>query len=97
MSFPGGMRDPTDATAVDTALREAHEEIDLQSPRDLVAILGQTPPRISIRGILVTPVVAVVTPEFRPTPNVEVREIFCNQTSKIFLSKVRESLESVFW
>ena len=65
------MQDPSDLTAVDTALRESLEEIDLR-PRDVVAILGQTPPLISIRRILVTPVVAVVTPEYRPKPNAEV-------------------------
>ncbi len=29
ISFPGGVSDPSDATALDTALREAHEEVGL--------------------------------------------------------------------
>jgi 8-oxo-dGTP pyrophosphatase MutT (NUDIX family) len=38
ISFPGGRRDETDASLVDTALREADEEIGLR--RELVTIVG---------------------------------------------------------
>ncbi len=39
ISFPGGRHEPADATLVDTALRESHEEIDLDP--DLVTPLGR--------------------------------------------------------
>ncbi len=42
ISFPGGRSHPEDAGPVDTALREAHEEVGIE--RDRVAILGFLPP-----------------------------------------------------
>jgi 8-oxo-dGTP pyrophosphatase MutT (NUDIX family) len=38
IAFPGGRQEPSDASFVDTALREAHEEIGLR-PND-VRVLG---------------------------------------------------------
>jgi coenzyme A diphosphatase NUDT7 len=76
VSFPGGHRDPSDADAVDTALRESREEINLQ-PSDLISILGQLPPRVNLRQMLVTPIVALVSAHFVPSPNEEVEFALC--------------------
>lgn len=42
VAFPGGARDPGDASAAETALREAREEVGLDSSR--VEVFGELPP-----------------------------------------------------
>lgn len=75
VSFAGGRAEPTDADAVATALREAHEEIGLE-PR-FVDVLGAMPTYTTGSGFIVTPIVALVRPGFslRADP-FEVAEVF---------------------
>ncbi|MEA1608089.1 MULTISPECIES: CoA pyrophosphatase [Pseudomonas] len=61
VAFPGGRRDPEDADLVQTALREAEEEIGL--PPGLVEIIGPLSTLVSRHGIQVTPYVGLV-PDF---------------------------------
>lgn len=58
ISFPGGSCDPLDADAIDTALREAEEEISLQ--RRFVEVIGLLDDYPTGTGFRVTPVVALV-------------------------------------
>ena len=55
VSFPGGRCDPCDATPIDTALREAHEEVGIEPAQ--VEVLGCLPDYITGTGFRVTPVV----------------------------------------
>jgi 8-oxo-dGTP pyrophosphatase MutT (NUDIX family) len=75
IAFPGGKQDDTDADLIETALREAEEEIGL--PRAHVEILGQFASHETVTGFTVTPIVALVTQDFdaRPEPG-EVAEVF---------------------
>ncbi|XP_012735320.2 peroxisomal coenzyme A diphosphatase NUDT7 isoform X1 [Fundulus heteroclitus] len=66
--FPGGKKDPSDQDDVETALREAQEEIGL--PPDHVEVVCTLFPVISKqRGLLVSPVVGFIEETFNPTPN----------------------------
>lgn len=75
IAFPGGRTDDSDIDAVDTALREAHEEIGL--PRAHVEVLGTLPTYVTGSAFIITPVVALVKPGFVLQPNPgEVADIF---------------------
>jgi 8-oxo-dGTP pyrophosphatase MutT (NUDIX family) len=75
ISFPGGRSDPQDSSAIDTALREAEEEIGLPASR--VEVLGSLPHYLTITGYQVTPVVSLVDAGHSYAPDeFEVADIF---------------------
>ncbi len=75
VAFPGGRQDARDPRLLDTAIREAHEEIALDPVH--VQPLGYIDPMPTFTGFLVLPVVARVSPlhRSRPEPG-EVAEVF---------------------
>lgn len=75
ISFPGGRAEETDSSPIETALREAFEEISLD--RKHVEIVGVLPEHVTGTGYRVTPIVGIATPPFElaADPN-EVAEIF---------------------
>ena len=76
ISFPGGRAEAEDASPVETALREAEEEIGLDR-RHVVEIAGFLDLYQTVTGFLVTPVVGFVTPPFAlKLDNFEVAEAF---------------------
>ncbi|OYW54520.1 MAG: CoA pyrophosphatase [Hyphomicrobium sp. 32-62-53] len=62
IAFPGGKPDPGDTGPIDTALREAEEEIGMH--RGLVEPLGFLDVYRTGTGFAVTPVVALIRPDF---------------------------------
>jgi 8-oxo-dGTP pyrophosphatase MutT (NUDIX family) len=62
IAFPGGKIDPTDATPLDTALREAKEEVGL--PRDFVEPIGYLGLYGTSFGFRILPTVARIRPGF---------------------------------
>src|SRR5262245_19232538 len=75
ISFPGGRCEPGDCDPVETALREAEEEIGLS--RSLVTPIGRLDTYVTRTGFEVTPIVALVAPPpvLIPDPH-EVAEVF---------------------
>jgi 8-oxo-dGTP pyrophosphatase MutT (NUDIX family) len=75
ISFPGGRIESGDADTAAAAMREAAEEIGLQSGQ--CEPLGFLDPFVTITGFHVWPLVARVSPAFRGVPDPrEVAEIF---------------------
>ncbi|NWZ84935.1 peroxisomal coenzyme A diphosphatase NUDT7 [Poecile atricapillus] len=73
--FPGGKREATDKDDIDTALREAEEEVGLQPEK--VEVICRLMPGIDKMNNLVTPVVGFIEDTFQVTPNPdEVSEVF---------------------
>jgi 8-oxo-dGTP pyrophosphatase MutT (NUDIX family) len=75
ISFPGGTGEPEDKSSIETALREAEEEIGLQP--GCVQVIGLLDDFATTTGFLITPVVGIVdaTAELRCDPK-EVDELF---------------------
>ncbi|MEM9014427.1 MAG: CoA pyrophosphatase [Pseudomonadota bacterium] len=75
ISFPGGKRQPEDADAIATALREAHEEVNIKP--DSVDVVGSLGVHKGGLGFSVTPVIGIVDPstDIKACPR-EVAEIF---------------------
>ena len=75
VSFPGGRVEAADAGVLGAVLRESGEEIALGAGQ--VAPLGYLDPLTTITGFRVTPVVAVIDPDYVPRPDPgEVDEVF---------------------
>ncbi|NWV59536.1 NUDT7 diphosphatase, partial [Malurus elegans] len=73
--FPGGKSEATDKDDIDTALREAKEEVGLQPEN--VEVICRLMPGIDKMNNLVTPVVGFIEDTFQATPNPdEVSEVF---------------------
>lgn len=67
VALPGGKQDPSDASLVETALREAEEEIGL--PRSAVRVLGEADEYVTVTRYSVAPVVGWLSAPFEPTPS----------------------------
>jgi len=76
VAFPGGRVDPADATLLDAALREAHEEVGIHP--STVEVVGAFPTmHTTTSGIVVAPFVGVIPSDAPLKPQIsEVAEIF---------------------
>ncbi|PFH53129.1 hypothetical protein AMATHDRAFT_1553 [Amanita thiersii Skay4041] len=77
-ALPGGRLEVTDANLIETAYREAHEEVALPLKSPDIHTLGMLEPVISLHHLLVTPVVAISTnPDFINDLKASESEVSC--------------------
>lgn len=72
IAFPGGKPDVDDRDLLDTALREAWEEVGL--PREQVSVLGRLAPVPTPTGYMIVPFIGRITSDWEPhraSPEVE--------------------------
>jgi 8-oxo-dGTP pyrophosphatase MutT (NUDIX family) len=75
IAFAGGRADPDDRDPIDTALREAWEEIGM--PREAVRVIGCDATYRTVTNFAIVPVLAVVPPDLPlAAREVEVADIF---------------------
>ena len=67
VAFPGGKSDAADESLLDTALREADEELAI--PRAGVDVLGALDDTLTITGFMISPYVGWISHEVEPRPN----------------------------
>ncbi len=93
VAFPGGKRDPEDASLLDTALRETAEEIGVAP--SLVDVLGPLDDLVTGTGYVISPYVGWVARDAAPVANPsEVARIFSAPFAR-FLSEPGTASELV--
>jgi 8-oxo-dGTP pyrophosphatase MutT (NUDIX family) len=95
VAFPGGKVDSQDADAVDTALREAEEELGLNR-RD-VSIVGTADLYLSGSGFCITPVIAVIPPDLQFDPNPDEVEAWFEVPAATLFDHTRYTSQSAQW
>jgi 8-oxo-dGTP pyrophosphatase MutT (NUDIX family) len=95
VSFPGGRRDASDLSPLQTALRETREETGIESR--FITIAGYLPRYRTGTGFDIWPVVGVLARDFILTPSPqEVAEIF-EAPLAFFLDPANRRVESRVW
>jgi 8-oxo-dGTP pyrophosphatase MutT (NUDIX family) len=96
IAFPGGKVEPGDRDLLDTALREAWEEVGL--PRDQVSVLGRLSPVPTPTGYMIVPYVGHVQGAWRPRrASGEVERILMPSLRTLMDPAIHQLTGSVEW
>ncbi|KAL8507075.1 hypothetical protein ACS0TY_017818 [Phlomoides rotata] len=97
VSLPGGKRDESDADDVETALREAREEIGLDPL--IVEVVAVLNPFHTKRNIVVVPVIGIIWDKmgFSPVPNADEVESIFDAPLEMFLKDENRREEEREW
>lgn len=94
VAFPGGKLEPGES-AVEAALREAHEELAIDPDR--VRVIGTTDRYQTGTGFDVTPVLALVPPDLPIVPNPGEVEAWFEVPLRVLLEREHWQEHEVFW
>jgi len=95
VSFPGGVRDPDDATTLHTALRELHEELGV--PERAVEVLGMLDEIPTTSEFRVVPYVGLLDPAVELQPDAgEIAEVLEIPVSDLLVPGLRRTEKRVY-
>lgn len=96
IAFPGGKPELDDRDLLDTALREAHEEVGL--PRELVEVVGRLSPVPTPTGYMIVPFVGRVRDPWQPRRvSGEVERVLTPSLSTLLDPAIHRARGSVEW
>lgn len=96
LAFPGGKPEPGDRDLLDTALREAWEEVAL--PRESVSVLGRLSPVPTPTGYMIVPYVGRVEVDWQPQrASGEVERVLTPSMRTLMDPEVHRAAGSVEW
>ncbi len=93
VAFPGGKHEEYDPSLIGTAIREVEEEIGI--PKEKIQVLGTLPELITISRFMVTPVVALISPDYQTVVDKnEVASVF--EVPAEYLFDIRQLYSQIF-
>lgn len=95
ISFPGGRAETGDGNAVDTALRETHEEIGIR--QEQINVAGFLSQYTTVSNFIITPVVGIINSDYQTQIDpVEVDYIF-EAPCDILLNASNYQRNEIYW
>jgi 8-oxo-dGTP pyrophosphatase MutT (NUDIX family) len=96
LAFPGGKPEPSDRDLLDTALREAWEEVGL--PRELVSVIGRLSPVPTPSGYMIVPFVGRVEADWQPQrASDEVERVLTPSLQTLMDPAIHQTAGTVEW